>query len=620
MPPGMGRGFGGGGGGAGRGMGMGRLQRGDAPGKPKNPWQGIKRMLPWIQPYWPVILGGLLCMALNTFLSQQPPLVIRYIVDFVVGKHHYERLMPIVGWLLALFAGLSLTDFLRTYWMHISGQKLLHTLRVRLYEHFQKLPLTYYDSRQTGDLMSRMTGDVEQIEQLLEHGLDILLMGIFGMTLTFFYIWHMSHFIAWLILIPIPVFALSIYFFSRAIRTVYRSIRDRMGDLNAKLQENFSGIRVIKAFSREGAESDYVSTESEAVLNMNVRAIRMWSSFGPAMGFLTSIGRLIAVGASIYLIQQGRFTAGSLVACYMFVQGFYGPIGSLFQFFDSITRSLAAGERLFEVLDTVPEIEDPLNPQPLGEISGQVEFRHVSFRYATGEEVLHDVNVLADPGERIALVGRSGAGKSSFINLIPRFYDVLEGEVLVDGVDVRTVRQFDLRKHIALVLQETFLFNGSVKDNLRYGRLDASDEEIYAAAQAANAHEFIERLAEGYDTEIGERGVKLSGGQRQRLSIARAVLANPKILILDEATSSVDSESEFLIHQALERLMENRTTFVIAHRLSTIKHADLILVLEDGEVVERGNHDMLIRSDGVYAQMYRQQFWLDEMFREEVVG
>ena len=270
------------------------------------------------------------------------------------------------------------------------------------------------------------------------------------------------------------------------------------------------------------------------------------------------------------------------------------------------------------MLDTVPEIQDPEHPQALAAIRGQVEFQHVTFRYATGEEVLIDVNVRAEPGERIALVGRSGAGKSSFINLIPRFYDVLDGAVLVDGVDVRTVRQYDLRRHMALVLQETFLFNGSVKDNLRYGRLEASDAEIIAAARAANAHEFIERLPEGYDTEIGERGVKLSGGQRQRLSIARAVLADPKILILDEATSSVDSESEYLIHQALERLMAGRTTFVIAHRLSTIKHATLILVLEDGAIVERGTHDALIRSDGVYAQMYRQQFWLDELFKEEV--
>jgi ABC-type multidrug transport system fused ATPase/permease subunit len=253
----------------------------------------------------------------------------------------------------------------------------------------------------------------------------------------------------------------------------------------------------------------------------------------------------------------------------------------------------------------------------LEQVRGEVELRGLSFRYATGEEVLHDVNVLAKPGERVALVGRSGAGKTSFINLIPRFYDAMEGGIYVDGVDVRHVCQMELRKHIALVLQETFLFNGTVRENLRYGKLEASDEEIEAAAQAANAHEFIVRLPDGYDTPIGERGVKLSGGQKQRLAIARAVLANPKILILDEATSSVDSESEFLIHQALDRLMEGRTTFIIAHRLSTIRDANTILVLEDGVIIERGTHRELIAAGGAYSRMYRQQFWLDDLFKAE---
>jgi subfamily B ATP-binding cassette protein MsbA len=312
------------------------------------------------------------------------------------------------------------------------------------------------------------------------------------------------------------------------------------------------------------------------------------------------------------LISKGTFTVGKLVAFLVYVGNFYNPVGDFIRTFDSVQRALASGERIFEVLDTVPEIKDPLEPVPLETIRGKVEFRHVFFKYATGEEVLCDVNVHAMPGQRVALVGKSGAGKSSFVNLIPRFYDVTEGCVLIDGVDVRKYRQSDLRRHIALVLQETFLFSGTVRENLLFGRPDASHEEIVAAAKAANAHEFIIRLENGYDTQIGERGVKLSGGQKQRLAIARAMLANPRILILDEATSSVDTESEVLIHQALDRLMAGRTTFIIAHRLSTVRNADTILVLEGGSIVERGGHGELVGADGVYAQMYRQQFWFEE--------
>jgi len=557
---------------------------------------------------------GFLCMIFTTYLGAQPPRLIGYFIDHVLNKRDPARIMPTLLAFVGVTIGSQLFNFLRTYWLHVAGQKLLHQLRVRLYTHFQQLSLTYYDNRQTGDLMSRMTGDVEQIENIMVHGLDILLSGLLGMIIAYYYIFFKySTTLAWLILIPVPVLGFSIYFFSSRVRKIYRTIRDKVGELNAKLQDNIAGIRVIKAFSREAYEQQEITTTSENVRDMNVRGIRMWSSFGPAMGLVSNIGTFLVLGVGAYLVVNDHMTTGSLLACYAYVGSFYAPIGGLFQFFDSIQRSLAAAERIEEVLGTDADIRDPEAPQPLDQVRGEVEFRHVSFCYATGEEVLHDVSVLAQPGQRIALVGRSGAGKTSFVNLIPRFYDALEGEVLVDGLNVRALRQTDLRRHISLVLQETFLFNGTVRDNLRFGKLEATDEELVAAAQTANAYEFIERLADVFDTEIGERGVKLSGGQKQRLAIARAVLANPRILILDEATSSVDSESEFLIHQALERLMSGRTTFIIAHRLSTIRTADVILVLENGSVVERGNHVELLRADSHYAQMYRQQFWVDDL-------
>jgi len=604
-------------------LGVGRYARGGETTAVKNPIASLRKVFPWILPYWPVLVFGFLCMILTTYLGPQPFRVIGYTIDKVIPsvlRDGGKNLLPVrnvVLLLLALYVGQSLFGFLRTYFLHVAGQRMLHQLRIRLYEHFQQLPLTYYDNHATGDLMSRMTGDVEQIENLMVHGLDVLIMGLFGMLLSFYYIWRIHNTLALVILIPVPVIAVSIFFFGRKVRLIYRTIRDRVGDLNARLQDNLSGIRVIKAFSREATEQTQVNTDSEQVMHMNIQGIRMWSSFGPAMGTLGSLGSLAAFGVGICLVVKNQLHVGELMTVVMLVGNFYGPIGSLFQFFDSIQRSLAAGDRIFEVLDSVPDIQDPAEPLPLDDVHGEVELRSLCFCYATGEEVLHDVNVHARPGERIALVGRSGAGKSSFINLIPRFYDALEGQVLVDSIDVRAVRQADLRRHIALVLQETFLFNGSVRDNLRYGKLDATDEELEEAAKIANAHEFIVRLADGYDTQIGERGVKLSGGQKQRLAIARAVLANPRILILDEATSSVDSESEFLIHQTLDRLMEGRTTFIIAHRLSTIRNADVILVLEDGHIVERGNHTVLLRANGLYAQMYRQQFWLDDLFSNE---
>jgi len=583
----------------------------------QNPTAGFGRMLSWLAPFWPIVLAGFICMVGATYLLQQPPRIVGIAVDEVIAKGHYQKTVPLLLALLAAFVVMAVFNFVRTYSQNMAGQKLLHAMRVRMFTHYQTQPLDFFDSRHTGDLMSRATGDVEQIERFLEHGLDMMLMGFLGMGLALYYIIRIHPLLALAVVAPLPFTLLGIIFFSRIIRPIYRTIRERMGALNARLQEYLSGIRVIKAFNREPYAEERITQRSAELLATCLRGMTLWSTFIPGMMLIAGIGSVLALGVGLHLVQQGVLKPGQLVACWLYVQNFYLPINGLFIFFNSVQRCLAAADRICEILDTAPQIQDPPAPAPFSEIHGQVAFDGVTFRYTTGEEVLKGINFTAHPGERVALVGRSGAGKSSFINLIPRFYDVADGRVLIDGVDVRHVRQADLRGHIAMVLQETFLFSGTVRENLRFGRLDASDEEIEEAAVIANAQEFIERLPDGYDTEIGERGVKLSGGQKQRLAIARAVLANPHILILDEATSSVDSESEFLIHQAFERLIEGRTTFIIAHRLSTIRNADIILVLENGEIVEQGTHDALIGAGGLYAQMYRQQFWLDELIGEE---
>jgi ABC-type multidrug transport system fused ATPase/permease subunit len=599
---GMGRGGGGGGGG----------KWGVSTRKPQDFKAAFKKSMRWARHVWPILLFGLICTLAGVFLAQQPPRIIQYTVDKVIGASRYGLLPKVILVYLGVVIVGQIISAASNFWMNVAGMRILHILRMALYDHFQRLPLSYYDSRRVGDLTSRVTGDVSQLEHMIVNTSNQLARQVFGVGLAYYYMCTYNMQLALLVLIPVPVLVLGMLFFTRRIRVIYRSIRDAFGELSAKLMENLSGIRVIKAFSREPHEQAAVEGISKFVYSENIRASRMSTKFYPAIHVVSTMGTIIVLGYGTYLISKDRFTVGALMAFLMYVGSFYNPVQDFIRMFDSIQRALASGERIFEVLDTKPEIEDPADPVALPALTGEVEFENVCFRYATGEEVLHGISVRALPGQRVALVGQSGAGKSSFINLIPRFYDATSGRILIDGVDVRQLRQSDLRGHIAMVLQETFLFNGSVKENLRFGNPEATDEQVIEAAEVANAHEFIERLEEGYETQIGERGVKLSGGQKQRIAIARAVLADPRILILDEATSSVDSESEFLIHQALDRLMVGRTTFIIAHRLSTIRSADTILVLESGNIVEHGEHDELVEADGRYAQMYRQQYWLDE--------
>ncbi len=585
---------------------------GVGPRRPQDFRTALRRSLKWAKPLWPILLFGLICTLGGVFLGQQPPRIVQYTIDRVIAADRYDRLARVISLYVGVVILGQIIGSTSGYWMTVAGQRLLHTLRMALYDHFQRLSLSYYDNKRVGDLTSRATGDVHQLEGMIVNTSNSLARQLFGTGFAFYYMWSYNWRLALLVLIPVPILGVGLYFFTRRVRVIYRSIRDSTGHLSAKLMENLSGMRVIKAFDREPQEHDLVEATSRHLQSESIRASRMSSLFYPAIHTVSTMGTVTVLGVGAYLISKGQFTVGQLTAFLMYVAHFYQPVGDFIRTFDSIQRALASGERIFEVLDSEPEIEDPPNPVLLGQVRGEVEFQHVSFRYATGEEVLHDVSVRALPGQRVALVGQSGAGKSSFINLIPRFYDATQGRVLIDGIDVRDLGQSDLRSHIALVLQETFLFSGTVRENLLFGRPTATDEEIIAAAEVANAHKFIEHLEEGYETQVGERGVKLSGGQKQRLAIARAVLADPRILILDEATSSVDSESEFLIHQALDRLMVGRTTFIIAHRLSTVRSADTILVLEGGSIVEHGGHEELVDADGRYAQMYRQQYWLDE--------
>ncbi|UCH33025.1 MAG: ABC transporter ATP-binding protein [Armatimonadota bacterium] len=569
----------------------------------------LRRLLPILRPHTRTVAIGTLLMIGVAGTGLLPPLLIKRTIDDVLLAHKPALLLPMAIAFVLVFGVHALFVARRTYVMHVLGQRFVLDIRRRLYDHLQRLSLTYYDARQTGEIMSRVSNDVNVLEDLVVHGTDTVIVQILTLVgaaaIVFGYLsWELGL----VILAPVPILLVSIYRFSLRIRPIYRSIRDRLGDINARLQDNLSGIRVIKAFTREGFEQERFDRESTEYYDMNVRGIRLWSSFFPKIEYLVSLGMVGVITVGGWLFIQDRFPFGTVAAALLYVDMFYRPVGELFRVYDVILRASAGADRIFEIFDAQTEVRDAPDAVAFEDLRGEVAFDDVYFRYATGEQVLQGINLHVNPGERIALVGRSGAGKTSIINLLPRFYDPESGAIRIDGRDIRTAALDSLRSRIAMVLQETFLFSGTVRENLAYGNLNATDHEIEEAAKVANAHEFIMELPDGYETQVGERGIKLSGGQKQRIAIARAVLADPRILILDEATSSVDAESEYLIHQALERLMRGRTTFIVAHRLSTIKNADRIVVLEDGRVVAQADHQTLLATSPVYAQLYDMQF------------
>ncbi|MGQ9732785.1 MAG: ABC transporter ATP-binding protein, partial [Candidatus Zipacnadales bacterium] len=587
---------------------------------------GDRRMIAWfyrsLKPYWTRVLLGLSAMLLAVGLGMIPPQIVRLVIDEVIGHGRMELLLPLVIGMVASMAGAATFSGLRMAVTHVLAQRMVYDLRVHTHRHLQKLSLSYFESTSTGDIMSRLSNDVGAVENMVAHGTDTLISDTLRVVVMVGIMVWMSWQIAGVALLPVPFFVVAMIWFAKKVRPYYREVRDQLGEINAHLQENIAGIRVVKAFAREKYEEEMFARTSYDYYRAYRKGVFMWTTFFPSMEFLTSLGLVgvIWVGSKLVHGGQSGASAGTLVAFMAYLQQLYGPVRSLVQVHNTINQALAALARIFEILDTEPEIVDAPDAKPIGPIRGRVEFEGVSFRYHTGEVVLDNVDLVAEPGQTVAIVGRSGAGKTSIVNLVPRFYDPLEGTVRVDGKDLRTVTGESLRSQIAIVLQDTFLFNDTVRENIRYGRLEATEEEIVEAAKAAYAHDFImEDLPDGYDTEIGERGVKLSGGQKQRLAIARALLADPRILILDEATSSVDTEAERIIQAAINRLVKGRTTFVIAHRLSTIVNADQIIVLDNGKIVERGTHHELMALNGLYKEMYDRQFEIPEIDAQERV-
>jgi len=541
------------------------------------------------------------------------PWIIRSLIESLSQTPLPNDIMDMVTRLsliaLAVFIARGFMQYIRSYQAHVAGWGVVADARKLIYQHLQQLSLRFYEDKQTGQLMSRLINDTELFERTIAHAMPEMFVNILTLVGVMVILFSMSWQLALLSLIPIPIIIITLIQYAKRVRPAFVYRQQELGTLNAILNDSISGVKEIQAFTREDLTMHRVGKQIETYLESNLKALKLMATYTPLYDFAAGLGQLIVIFFGSRLALQGNLQVADLVAFFLYLDSFYQPVRNLSNSWEAVQESLAGFERVAEMLNETPDVLPPEHPIPLKKpVRGEIRFDNVFFRYNPEEAfVLENINLDIPAGKTTALVGPTGVGKSTLVSLIPRFYDVSSGKLTVDGIDVRDLDLHELRANISMVLQDVFLFHGTIRENILFGKPDATEAEMLAAARIANVDEFIAHMPNGYNTLIGERGIKLSGGQKQRISIARAVLKNSPILILDEATSAVDTETELLIQQALDRLIVGRTTIIIAHRLSTVRNADQIVVLEGCTITEKGTHEELLAAHGLYYKLYTVQ-------------
>jgi len=568
-----------------------------------------RRLLDYFRPYRILLILAVVCIVFNTLVTLAIPWIVgKNLIDTVILEENIKLLNLIALAIVILAAFKGLFSYGQNYLMSLVGFKVITDMRNQVYEHLQCLSLKFYRKKRTGEIVSRVIHDVDQLQNAIINTAVVFIANCFmliGVLILIFYIhWRLSLFA----LAIVPLLAFTANKFGGWIRGFSRSIQAKIANISSILQETIGGIEVIKSFAREKREVKRFKDETMRTLQLSIKRTRLIAALAPVMEMLTLLGLTGILWYGGREVIRGVLTPGELIAFLGYIAIALVPLTQVSQAFGIYQQGLASAERIFEVLDARPEIKEIPGAVEMPQVKGYVELKDVYFGYDEKKLVLEGINLEVKPGQRIALVGPSGAGKTSLVSLIPRFYDLLSGTITIDGYDIKKVKLASLRKQIGIVSQEAILFNGNIRDNIAYGRIKASNEEIIRAAKKANAHDFIMAQPAGYETQVGERGLKLSGGERQRIAIARAILKDSPILIFDEATSAVDAQAELLIQQALERLMQDRSTITIAHRLSTVQHADRIVVLNERKIEEVGSHQELLSRGGVYTRLYKHQF------------